>query len=107
MANAKPLPLRPQERDPVPFVRVQEAGSVSGPVWMGAEILASTGIRTLNRPARSESLFRLSYPDSRAGCCANNLQSLVDKNICGHVQFYKLRSKHCIISYALENVVIH
>ena len=33
-----------------------------GPVWTGAENLASTGIRSPDRPARSESLYRLRYP---------------------------------------------
>ena len=41
---------------------VQEAGWAPGPVWTGAENLAPTGIRSLDRPARSESLYRLSYP---------------------------------------------
>ena len=31
-------------------------------VRKGAENLASTGIRSPDRPARSESLYRLSYP---------------------------------------------
>ena len=46
--------------DPVPIV--QEAGWAAGPVWTGAENLASTGIRSPDRPARSQSLYRLSYP---------------------------------------------
>jgi hypothetical protein len=50
----------PPGKDPVPIV--QEAGLVPGPVWTGAENLASTGIRSQDRPARSESLYRLSYP---------------------------------------------
>jgi len=33
-----------------------------GPVWTGAENLASTGIQPPDRPASSESLYRLSYP---------------------------------------------
>ena len=47
-------------KDPVPIV--QEGGWAPGPVWTGAENLASTGIRSPDRPARSESLYRLSYP---------------------------------------------
>ena len=47
-------------KDPVPIV--QEAGWAPGLVWMGAENLAPTGIRSLDRPARSKSLYRLSYP---------------------------------------------
>ena len=45
--------------DPVPIV--QEAGQAPGPVWTGAENLAPTGIRSPDRPAGSESLYRLSY----------------------------------------------
>ena len=34
----------------------------SGPVWTSAENLAPTGIRSPDRPARSQSLYRLNYP---------------------------------------------
>jgi hypothetical protein len=45
-----------------PIRMVQEAGWAPGPVWTGAENLASTGIRSADRPARSESLDRLRCP---------------------------------------------
>ena len=45
-------------KDPVPIF-VQEAGWASEPVWTGAENLSSTGIRSPDGPARSESLYRL------------------------------------------------
>jgi len=41
------------EKDPVPIVL--EAGWAPGPVWTGAENLASAGIRSPDRPARSQS----------------------------------------------------
>ena len=47
-------------KDPVPIV--QQAGWAPGPVWTCAENLAPTGIRSPDRPVRSESLYRLSYP---------------------------------------------
>ena len=47
-------------KDPIPIV--QEAGWAPGPVWMGAENLATTGIRSPDGPACSMSLYRLSYP---------------------------------------------
>ena len=47
-------------KDPVSIV--QEAGWAPGPVWTGAEKLVPTGIRSPDRPAGSESLYRLSYP---------------------------------------------
>jgi len=40
----------------------QGAGWAPGAVWTGAENIASTGIRSPDRPARSESLYRLRYP---------------------------------------------
>ena len=40
---------------------VQEAGWAPEPVWKSAENLAPTRIRSPDRPARSESLYRLSY----------------------------------------------
>ena len=58
--KATPLPFYPRERNLNALV--QEAGWTPGPVWTGAENLASTGIRSSDRPARSESLYRLSYP---------------------------------------------
>ena len=42
-------------KDPVPIV--QEAAWAPGPVWTGAENLATTGIPSPDRPARSESLY--------------------------------------------------
>ena len=50
----------PPGKNPVPIL--QEAGWVPGPVWTGAEILAPAGIRSPDRSARSELLYRLSYP---------------------------------------------
>jgi hypothetical protein len=47
-------------KDPVPTV--QEAGWASEPVWIGAENLAPTGIRSPDLPACSESLYRLRHP---------------------------------------------
>ena len=47
-------------KDPIPIV--QEAGWAPGSVWTDAENLTPTGIRSPDRPARSESLYRLHYP---------------------------------------------
>ena len=47
-------------KDPVPIVQV--VGWAPGPVQTGVKNLASTGIRSPDRPARSQSLYRLSYP---------------------------------------------
>ena len=51
-------------KDSVPTV--QEAGWVLGPDWMVVENLAPTGIQSLDRSARSASLYRLHYPSPLA-----------------------------------------
>jgi hypothetical protein len=58
--SVTPWPHSTPGKDPVPIV--QEAGWAPGPVWTGAENLAPTGIGSPDRPARSQSLYRLSYP---------------------------------------------
>ena len=55
-----PRPLFTPGKVPVPIV--QKAGWAPGPVWTDAENLAATGIRFPDRPARSQSLYRLRYP---------------------------------------------
>jgi hypothetical protein len=54
-----PRPVSTPRKDPVPIV--QETGWTTGPVWTGAENLAPIGIRSADRPARSQSLHQLSY----------------------------------------------
>jgi hypothetical protein len=41
---------------------VQEAGWDPGPFWTGEKNLDPIGIRSPDRPARSQSLYRLNYP---------------------------------------------
>ena len=60
MVRATPRPPYYRERDPVPIV--QEAECAPAQVWTGAENLVPTGIRSPDRPARRESLYRLSHP---------------------------------------------
>jgi hypothetical protein len=55
-----PPPLFTPGKDPVPIL--QEAMWAPGPVWTGVENLDHTAIRSPDRPARSQSLYRLSYP---------------------------------------------
>jgi len=50
-------PLYPRERPGTHCT----GGWVGPPVWTSAENLAPTGIRSPDRPTRSESLYRLSY----------------------------------------------
>ena len=57
-------------KDPVPIV--QEAGWAPGPVCTVADNLVPTGIRSPDRPAHSESLYRLSLP-GRQLCCVGTM----------------------------------
>jgi hypothetical protein len=57
--SVTPRPLFTPGKDRVPIV--QEAGWDPGPVCTGAENLAPTGIGSVDRPVRSQSLYRLSY----------------------------------------------
>ena len=61
--SVTPRPLFIPGTDPVPIV--QEAGWAPGPVWTGAEHLVPTGIGSPDRPACSQSLYRLRYPAHR------------------------------------------
>jgi hypothetical protein len=58
VVNITPQPHFTPGKDPVPIV--QEAGWAPGPVWTGGKS-RPTGIRSPDRPARSQSLYRLSY----------------------------------------------
>ena len=71
--NATPRPLYPREGDTVPIV--EEAGWTPGPVWAHRENLASTGIRSPDRPTHSKSPYRLSYRGS-----LNYIKQLKDPN---------------------------
>ena len=58
--SVTPRLLSTPGKDPAPIV--QEAGWAPGPVWTVAENLVPTGIRSPDRPAPSQSLYRLRYP---------------------------------------------
>jgi len=58
--SVTPRPLFTPRKDPVPIV--QKAGWNPGPVWTGAENFASTGIRSPDRPACSQSLTPITLP---------------------------------------------
>ena len=62
----RPRPFFTPGKDPVPIV--QEAGWARGPVWTATEYLAPTGIRSPDRPTRSQSLYRLRYKGPKISC---------------------------------------
>ena len=73
VVSSTPRPCFTPGKDPVPIV--QEAGWAPGPGTTGAKS-RPTGIRSPDRPARSQSLYRLSYPAHRnitvsRTCCDN------------------------------------
>ena len=78
VVRVTPRPLFTPRKYPVPIV--QDAGWAPGPFWTVAENLTPTGIRSPDRPARSQSLYRLSY---RAH--VKNNTSFRRMDICLHV----------------------
>ena len=56
--NVRPRSFYPRERDQTSIVL-----EASRPVCTGVESFAATGIRSPNRPVRTESLYRLRYSD--------------------------------------------
>jgi hypothetical protein len=96
----------PPGKKTVPIV--QEAGWAPGPVWTGAENLAYTGIRSPDRPARSESLYRMSYPGQRYNFLRHKISycrhtCVVDKNLTDVDQFIKLLSRFIKVSLLFSN----
>jgi hypothetical protein len=59
VVNATSRPLYPRERNSVPILYA--SGWAPGSVWTDAENIAPTVIRSPDRPARSQSICRLSY----------------------------------------------
>jgi hypothetical protein len=55
------MPLTLYRRESHRLRIVQEAGSAPGSVWTGAKNLVPNGIRSLDRPGRSETLYLLTY----------------------------------------------
>ena len=58
VVSSTPRPYFTPGKDPVPIL--QEAEWASGPGWAGGKS-RPTGIRSPDRPAHSQSLYRLSY----------------------------------------------
>ena len=59
MVSSTPRPQFTPGKDPVPIV--QEAGWAPGPVWTGEKFRPHRD-SIPDRPVRSQSLYRLSYP---------------------------------------------
>jgi hypothetical protein len=92
VVNSAPRLPYSQEKDPVPVV--QEAGWVSELVWMGPEKAPSTGVRTPDSPARSESLYRLR--------CSSRLSICV---FCIYVSLVEQGKVGCCLTVHFDNIV--
>jgi hypothetical protein len=57
VVNAMPSAVYPWEGDPVTIIE-DAGGWTPGQIWRGADVLASTGIRSPVRPANSERLCK-------------------------------------------------
>jgi hypothetical protein len=100
-------------KDPVPIV--QEAGWDPGPVWTCAKNLAPIRIRSPDRPARSQSLYRLSYPP-RTVCHTYKIYQLNKHTMFPHYYLLRIKSiqRICFICFPLalrhntvQGIIIH
>ena len=78
MINSTPRPPYPRKREAV--LISEDVGWAPALVWTGAENLASTGIRSPDRPARSVSLNRLTYPGPQFNIITRHTYSV--RNLC-------------------------
>ena len=80
VVSSTPRPHFTPGKDPVPIL--QEAGWAPGPVWTGGKSRPHRN-SIPDRPARSQSLYRLSYPTH---CfIGNRTKSKVGLRICIHI----------------------
>jgi len=91
--NGTPRPLYPQERPGT-------VGWTTGPDWTGAEKLASTGIRSLDHPDRSQSLYRLSHPGPR-----RQIQYNLKKCYTHHTDLTS-ETSICINAFCIETLIL-
>jgi len=101
-----PRPLFTPGKDPVPIV--QEAGWAPGPVWTRAENLATTGIRSPDRPVRSESLYRLSYRTHNINVVLATTKNIVFEILTVHLMSKKkLYCNFFIITNLVHKFLVH
>jgi hypothetical protein len=77
----------------------RRVGGPQGRSWTGAENLAQTGVRPLNRPVRSESLYRLGYPGP-------HLTSVLDGIQNSDILHWLVLTDHDYLSIKLHNIMI-
>ena len=68
-----------------------------GPIWTDAENLAPTGLRSPDRPARSESLYRLRYPGPRS-----ELRTIIKKILIQYNGNVNVVSKESVLRVAVD-----
>jgi hypothetical protein len=73
--SVTPRPRLTPGKDRVPVV--QEAEWATGPVWPGVENLSPTGIRSPDRPAGRQSLYRIRYPAHPITRYYNNISNVL------------------------------
>ena len=73
-----------------------------GPFWTGAENFASTGIQSLDRPARSESLYLLRYLGPQCAIYQVQLKMICISIKCCFVPTVSLRMANMISQNMLE-----
>ena len=98
VVSGTPRPHFTPGKDPVPIL--QEAGWAPGPVWTGGKSRPHRD-SIPDRPTRSQSLYRLSYPDSLSKCCI----LVFVQALCYCFTLKYNFAQYCIKPRPLENMV--
>jgi hypothetical protein len=103
-SDSRPGRSLPPEKSRYPLYR--RLDGPPRPVWTGAENLAPTGIRSPDRPARSQSLYRLRYPAHIWQRAVSEIWCVFKKNSAlYHAAFLQNNPTKLLISMALISVV--
>jgi len=94
-------------KEPVPIVHA--VGWASEPIWTDTENFTPTGIRSLDRPNRSESIYRLSHPVRHCkGVCTYYFITCLVLSDCTYLNMCSLQRLHdhsyqCVCSRASQS----
>ena len=77
---------------------LKQPGWAPGPVWTGAEISPQSGIRSPERPTRSQPLYRLRYPGPLRCTNKHNIEVLSRNHSC-RAKAIRITHSECVCMF--------
>jgi len=98
VVSSTPWPHFTPRKDPVPIL--QEAGQAPGPVWTSRKTRLHRD-SMLDRPAHSQSLYRLSYPVQALRCIPDNIHTspISPTNSCEVAVIFTHIEEYCLLGH--------